>query len=671
MNRFQILRSLVVALFLIQASSVNGIELRMRPESVHDLRITEIEDGWQLETTGLDPFVITELTEKLTAEDRVLEFEYLSVESIKNPSIYFGPPITAAQKIDLPTIRQAEGWYAYKADLSLELGKDLPASTRVLRFDFGSKPGVTIQVRKPRLRPRNAKEIESIANEQAIELLKQQSSQRITNYLASKSPTTIESVHIGKDAITIKAISDSESFIPKLVELPIEHSIGGIEQPLPVEFTHRFEDGRVLMEFPRRVGDRDRLHSGYVMISPDDLARKNLAAKNSHRTFATSFDPPLVPVAIPPKPRDQKGLSGVSDGPESDLKELGITAVTMNLVLNRFITDTDGPKRERIPVAGKPVYFNHDAFAGIDQLTKLARRNDIVVSAILLIVNKDSVGSRSPLVHLEADGGVYSMPDLTTARGVGVYAFVLDKLAERYRDPTSDLGGITNWIAHNEVDFHSVWTNLGKQPRAIATETYYRSMRMIHNAAKVYQPAARVFVSLTHHWVQKDDGSGRQLSPREVIETLQRYSSLEGDFAWGVAYHPYPESLFAKVAWEDKTPTDSFDTPLITIQNLPVLARFLEQPSMRDSQGNVRPVILSEQGFHTADNSDDAQQAQAQSLVYAMKKVRSLPIVESFHYHRWLDHPDEGGLHLGLRTEPTKSQPYGTKKQAWEAYRRE
>jgi hypothetical protein len=263
------------------------------------------------------------------------------------------------------------------------------------------------------------------------------------------------------------------------------------------------------------------------------------------------------------------------------------------------------------------------------------------------------------------------MPDLTTARGVGVYAFVLEKLAERYRDPTSDIGGITNWIAHNEVDFHSVWTNLGKQPRPIATETYYRSMRMIHNAARMHQPEARVFASLTHHWVQNDDGSGRQLSPREVIETLQRYSITEGDFAWGVAYHPYPESLFAKVAWEDKSPTDDFDTPLITIQNLPVLARFLEQPSMRDSRGNVRPVILSEQGFHTADNSEESQQSQAQSLVYAMKQVRSIPLVESFHYHRWLDHPDEGGLHLGLRTEPTASQPFGTKKRAFEAYRLE
>jgi hypothetical protein len=660
---FPILLSLF---FVLEASVASEMEIRLRPESAHDVKVTQIKDHWQLETIGTDPYVVTELSEKHSAENRVLQFEYFCAEPIKNPSVYFGPPINAANKLDLPTIRQAEGWYTYAADLSVQLGKDLPPSTRILRLDLGSKAGVTIQIRNLKLRPRSSNEIEAIANEKARELAKQQAAQKISSYLSSTSPTPIKSVHIGKDTITIKAISYGENVIPKLAEMPIEQSMGDLAQLLPIDFTHRFDDGHVVIEFPRRQRDRDRMHSGFVMTSPTETT-----SQNARRSFATSFDPPTVPIAVPPKPRNQKGLSGVSDGPEEDLKELGISAVTMNLVLNRFIVDSDGPKRERIPVEGMPVYFNQEAFGAIDRLTKLARRNDIVVSAILLIVNRDTSGPKSPLIHPEADGGVYAMPDLTTARGVGVYAFVLEKLAERYRDPTSDIGGITNWIAHNEVDFHSVWTNLGKQPRPIATETYYRSMRMIHNAARMHQPEARVFASLTHHWVQNDDGSGRQLSPREVIETLQRYSITEGDFAWGVAYHPYPESLFAKVAWEDKSPTDDFDTPLITIQNLPVLARFLEQPSMRDSRGNVRPVILSEQGFHTADNSEESQQSQAQSLVYAMKQVRSIPLVESFHYHRWLDHPDEGGLHLGLRTEPTASQPFGTKKRAFEAYRLE
>ncbi|MGB1706843.1 MAG: DUF5722 domain-containing protein, partial [Rubripirellula sp.] len=47
---------------------------------------------------------------------------------------------------------------------------------------------------------------------------------------------------------------------------------------------------------------------------------------------------------------------------------------------------------------------------------------------------------------------------------------------------------------------------------------------------------------------------------------------------------------------------------------------------------------------------------------------RNLPWIESFHYHRWVDHPDEGGLKLGLRTLPTQEHPHGERKRAWSVY---
>ena len=197
-------------------------------------------------------------------------------------------------------------------------------------------------------------------------------------------------------------------------------------------------------------------------------------------------------------------------------------------------------------------------------------------------------------------------------------------------------------------------------------------MRMIHNAAKQYNPHARVFASFTHHWVVAEDGSDqkswRQLSPHEMLTTLQRYSHLEGDFDWGVAYHPYPQSLFAKTAWNDTNVTVDIDTPLITIQNLEVLGRFMNRADMRTDAGELRPVLLSEQGFHTDSYDEEAQLRQASSLWYAMQKVKRLSIVESFHYHRLIDHPAEGGLMLGLRTLPTKEQPAGKRKKSWFVY---
>ena len=37
--------------------------------------------------------------------------------------------------------------------------------------------------------------------------------------------------------------------------------------------------------------------------------------------------------------------------------------------------------------------------------------------------------------------------------------------------------------------------------------------------------------------------------------------------------------------------------------------------------------------------------------------------MESFHYHRWVDHPLEGGLKVGLRTLPELGKPFGDRKE--------
>jgi hypothetical protein len=104
------------------------------------------------------------------------------------------------------------------------------------------------------------------------------------------------------------------------------------------------------------------------------------------------------------------------------------------------------------------------------------------------------------------------------------------------------------------------------------------------------------------------------------------------------------------------------------MQNIGVLDRFLRQPRMRSGDGGMRPILLSEQGFHTPDYGEQAEANQAGSLWFAMKQVRRFPNIESFHYHRWIDHPGEGGLLLGLRTLPTTEHPHGRKKRSWHVY---
>ena len=459
--------------------------------------------------------------------------------------------------------------------------------------------------------------------------------------------------------------SDPPQVSVRLVEYPADVQINEAGITLPSAL--KLKQNQFSVVLPRRVGSRDRLYSGWRIKATKRQDEQD--AFLSARHFANEFKINNVTANAPLRPKNQKGLSGFSSrGPKSDLHELGIKAVTINLVLNRFISNSGGPGREAIPSPGPPIYFNTSAFTALDQLVNHCRQHDIIVTAIVLIPRTKRSQVHAVLQHPESEGGVYTMPNMSTPRGTTIYGYLLSRIAKRYSTPDQAPGVITNWIAHNEVDYHPVWTNMGKQPDEIYLETYYRSMRMIHNSARAFNPHARVFISLTHNWNVNNPNRWEQLSPKQALLALQRYSSQEGDFAWGVAYHPYPQSLFAKTAWQDTNIENHFDSPLITIQNLHVLGDFLNQSSMRQSNGARRGVLLSEQGFHTPTYEAVDQNRQAGSLHYAMQKIRDFPWIESFHYHRWVDHPDEGGLKLGLRTLPTKEHPHGQRKRAWTVY---
>lgn len=661
----------VAIFFLIQAPGSSSADEtsgpRGNPFHTHHVKWSSQGDAIDIKTTGSDPYLIWKWQAPLGSDQFVVSFEYFCPQEIDQVSAYLGPPLTEATRVDLPNIPLAEGWQEFAAELKGGGQARLSPKIRMLRLDFGTRSDVRLRIRNLQIRAPNSRELASAIDAEKKRQTKLDSAQRINNYLHQTFPMQFQQIILDEESVVLRGsvgtgIDASKPL--KLVEFPPYLSID--DPGLVVEDPITVSDKEFSIRLPRVIEDRDRRFSGWRLATGSSDALRYLTS----RCYATQFSITKPDhAAHRPIPKTQKGLSGFSHrGPREDLPELGIDAVTLNLVLNRFLTTSPGPRRERIDLEGPAMYFNHAAFDGFDPLVDFARQHQIVVTAIVLIPRSRQSDLQSPLVHPESNGGVYAMPDLTTPRGAKLYAALLDRIAERYRRTDRAPGGITNWIVHNEIDFHPVWTNMGLQPRSICTETYYRSMRMIHNAARTYNPHARVFVSLTHHWDVPDDGKWRQLSPKQTIETLQQYSQKEGEFAWGIAYHPYPQNLFAPVAWKDTQITDAFDTPLITIQNLHVLGDFLAQTEMLDVDGQMRPVILSEQGFHTDSYDEEAQGWQAGSLYYAMSKIKTMPWIESFHYHRWIDHPDEGGLMLGLRTLPTPEHRNGQRKRSWYVY---
>ncbi|MEY3032969.1 MAG: hypothetical protein RLZZ622_1444, partial [Planctomycetota bacterium] len=363
----------------------------------------------------------------------------------------------------------------------------------------------------------------------------------------------------------------------------------------------------------------------------------------------------------------RKGLGGIPAlrSPDHEIFDLGIRHATLNVVLTGLIHDQARPGWQAFEHGGRTWFINEKLLNRYDETLRQLAANNVIVSAILLIGNqRDETGRpQSPLVHPDAESsGVYAMPNLTAKTPARCYAAVLHLLADRWTRADGSYGRVANWIMHNEVDQAATWTNMGPQPLPRYAESYHRSARIMHHTARLFDRHARAFISLTHHWTKAPQKPG-VYEVRRLLDRFAAFARAEGDFEWGVAYHPYPQNLRNPNTWADTLPTNDFNTPLITLKNIAVLPQYLAQPRLQ-FQGKPRAILLSEQGFNTPTLAEADQKRQVAGLLYAFDQIESLPTIEAFHLHRYRDMPEaEGGLRLGIVDET------GKHKLGWDAYR--
>ena len=276
---------------------------------------------------------------------------------------------------------------------------------------------------------------------------------------------------------------------------------------------------------------------------------------------------------------------------------------------------------------------------------------DVIVNAIVLIAPERSFADKAAgrlFEHPDFDpAGIYTMPNMTTLESLNLYAAAIDFLAERYSRPDKKYGRVHHWIAHNEVDAGWVWTNAGIEAPLRFMDIYIKSMRLLYYTARKYSPHPEVFITLTHYWQSRHNEYCYPSA--QLLELLVDYTQAEGDFKWGVAHHPYPQSLFEPKSWLDDQATFDYDTPTITFKNLEVLDAWIKQPRAL-YQGKIkRTVFLSEQNPNSKDYSEEALREQAAGMAYAMKKLEACDGIDAYQMHGWFDQRAEGGLRIGVR----------------------
>lgn len=114
---------------------------------------------------------------------------------------------------------------------------------------------------------------------------------------------------------------------------------------------------------------------------------------------------------------------------------------------------------------------------------------------------------------------------------------------------------------------------------------------------------------------------------------------------WGLAYHPYSIPLTEPEFWDDDQTgliKNDASSPVVNLKNLNVLTDYMQNNALRGRDGNVRHIILSEQGFtSTSATRGENNDLQAAAIAYAYYLADSNPYIDAFIMSRQVDAPSE------------------------------
>lgn len=667
--RRKILASLLLAgalsgLYRLGAQTPEPVALTVRPTESKEFTFKQVDrDVYEVTTAPGSAVIRFEPVKGSLAEGiSVLSFDYFCASGMEFMVVMVNDNRSRIEEnmIRLPI---AEGWSTFSVDVTDKLkrlqGPDDYLS--LLIVPNAARP-TTMRIRNARLRAYTEKEREQARLKTERERREKQLNADIEVYLKKNYPCEVSRVTVNDDRVEVSGDIKGMPGEVYLCEVPMfreltEKDFLTVQR---VKGPKRFK-----ADFDRYAevdGQRyDRLYSRWVLAQKS----QNGMLICSHGHYA---DDVKAKYDLPHEvPASKKGIGGFGANRfASDLDSLDITSVTVNMWLG-FMSLT--PSDDAIPFDynGRTYYADRKAIEGFDKTLQYTAARDVIVNAIVLIAPERSFADKAAgrlFEHPDFDpAGIYTMPNMTTLESLNLYAAAIDFLAERYSRPDKKYGRVHHWIAHNEVDAGWVWTNAGIKTPLRFMDIYIKSMRLLYYTARKYSPHPEVFITLTHYWQSRHNEYCYPSA--QLLELLVDYTQAEGDFKWGVAHHPYPQSLFEPKSWLDDQATFDYDTPQITFKNLEVLDAWIKQPRAL-YQGKIkRTVFLSEQNPNSKDYSEEALREQAAGMAYAMKKLEACDGIDAYQMHGWFDQRAEGGLRIGVRRFMDDETDPGGRKPAW------
>lgn len=317
-----------------------------------------------------------------------------------------------------------------------------------------------------------------------------------------------------------------------------------------------------------------------------------------------------------------------------DAMELGVKHTTINIPYHHII---GGNLKYRYN--GKDYYFNEELIASYDKMISSFSNKGIIVTAILLNGWNDAHPELHEAGLAKSSSAFYYGFNVSTPEGYETTRALFSFMAERYSGADYKHGRVSNWIVGNEVNNNKNWNYVGPMDLASYTKLYEKNFRVAYTAIKSRSKNARVFFSTDYEW--KKQNTNLQYAAKDFIDLFNAGISAEGNIEWGLAYHPYPYPMTEPEFWDDDQTgmvNETFESPVVNFKNLHVLTDYFQQAHMRTVGGQVRHIILSEEGF-TSDSISRGKvyDIQAAAFAYAYYLVDNNPYIDAFILNRQVD----------------------------------
>lgn len=350
-----------------------------------------------------------------------------------------------------------------------------------------------------------------------------------------------------------------------------------------------------------------------------------------------------------------RGIKGL--GVDSDYQEaiaLGIKHAGINIATK----DIFG-KGITYSYKGKNYNINASTLLSLDTQIKAYSDAGVAVTAVIVNAwNTEQPELNLPgLTQLPSEQALYYQFNTSGKKAVDSLEALASFLAKRYNGQNG-YGKITNWVIGNEIN-NQRWNHANVNDEGQYIQDFQDAFRIFYTAIKSESANDNVMFSIDHYWnIPTEAQATTTYSGKSIVDTFAYINQVEGAIDWGLALHPYPYPMNSPMFWKERDErygvssyfSDSVDYPIVDFVNLHVVTDYMQSPGLLDTNGKVRTIFLTEEGFSSVTGSGDMATQQAAAIAYSYYIAANNPYIKAYILSRQEDHEEElkSGLAVGL-----------------------